>query len=534
MTLESTIRGMQVITEASKYDLYHKDFSSAMQYAYKAAKKMYGITIDPDEIDSKVATGPKKPSEGKTNKYRLKGDKGSIQIQVYNKGGSKPFELNMYKEDIDLDEAIPKSEYYYVDPKGVVVAVGSKDAMRKMNMKQAKDGNKGGSFSQNSKKYKVGDKIKEEVEVDETVETNFDEIIEQIIAEEDELNEGKMKELHALITKGMSAEDIAKKMNLDVKTIKSLMSSKDYKEEEEGDDEEDDDKKAKKDNPKKTGKEKVEINPEMSESAASDAYKDIKKDKDLAKRKKDSADDSSNATDQDKSKLDSRNILMQLKKASDNPKHKVKFADGKSVAIKPGIVKAAMAVLSKLKSNDREKVQAQMQKSYKDMVKALQGLMKKAGYHENIEENSKMERMGISSSLVDAVNNVLMGKRPVEEKSGDAAAYKKFFDAALKKFKVGSPAELEGEQKKKFYDYIDKNWESDAEKAGKDEEVQNEEVDLDEGKMKDLLIKAEELMGPSKNRKEGIQMVAKGLKVSEKEATKLVDAVLKMNASTEY
>jgi hypothetical protein len=38
-------------------------------------------------------------------------------------------------------------------------------------------------------------------------------------------------------------------------------------------------------------------------------------------------------------------------------------------------------------------------------------------------------------------------------------------------------------------------------------------------------------MGPSKNRKEGIQMVAKGLKVSEKEATKLVDAVLKMNAS---
>jgi len=52
---------------------------------------------------------------------------------------------------------------------------------------------------------------------------------------------------------------------------------------------------------------------------------------------------------------------------------------------------------------------------------------------------------------------------------------------------------------------------------------------LDEGKMKDLLIKAQELMGPSKNRKEGIQMVAKGLKVSEKEATKLVDAVIKMN-----
>ena len=46
-----------------------------------------------------------KPSEGKTNTYRLKGDKGAIQVQVYNKGGSKPFELNMYKEEVELDES---------------------------------------------------------------------------------------------------------------------------------------------------------------------------------------------------------------------------------------------------------------------------------------------------------------------------------------------------------------------------------------------------------------------------------------------
>ena len=52
-----------------------------------------------------------------------------------------------------------------------------------------------------------------------------------------------------------------------------------------------------------------------------------------------------------------------------------------------------------------------------------------------------------------------------EAQSGDKEAYKKFFNAALKKFKVGSPAELKGEQKKKFYDYIDANWEGDNEKA---------------------------------------------------------------------
>ena len=93
-------RGLKQINESkssSGYDLYHKDFSSAMQHAYGFAKKKYGITIDPKEIDDKVATGPRKPSKGKVNKYRLKGDKGTVQIQVTNLD-NKRFELNMYKE----------------------------------------------------------------------------------------------------------------------------------------------------------------------------------------------------------------------------------------------------------------------------------------------------------------------------------------------------------------------------------------------------------------------------------------------------
>ena len=57
-----------------------------------------------------------------------------------------------------------------------------------------------------------------------------------------------------------------------------------------------------------------------------------------------------------------------------------------------------------------------------------------------------------------------MHKESVDEASGDKEAYKKFFDAALKKFGVDSPAELDDEQKKKFFDYVDKNWEGDNEK----------------------------------------------------------------------
>ena len=88
-------------TIEEKYDLYHSTFSGAMQHAYDYAKRKYGIQIPPSEIDDKVATGPKKPGTGKTNTYRLKGRGGNLQIQVYNKGGSKPFELNMYKEEKD-------------------------------------------------------------------------------------------------------------------------------------------------------------------------------------------------------------------------------------------------------------------------------------------------------------------------------------------------------------------------------------------------------------------------------------------------
>jgi hypothetical protein len=71
-----------------------------MQHSYEYAKKKFKIEIDPTEIDDKVAMGPPKPKNGKTNSYRLKGTNGKgIQVQVYNTGTS--FELNMYKESVD-------------------------------------------------------------------------------------------------------------------------------------------------------------------------------------------------------------------------------------------------------------------------------------------------------------------------------------------------------------------------------------------------------------------------------------------------
>lgn len=81
----------------SGYDLYHKSYSGALQHAYAWAKKK-GYTVDPDDIDSKVASGPKKPSEGRTNSFTLKlkdNPKKMLAVQVYGMGGGK-YELNTY------------------------------------------------------------------------------------------------------------------------------------------------------------------------------------------------------------------------------------------------------------------------------------------------------------------------------------------------------------------------------------------------------------------------------------------------------
>ena len=52
---------------------------------------------------------PRKPTKGKTNSYRLKGDKGAVRIQVYNMGNK--FELNMYKEEVEIQEKFNMKDF---------------------------------------------------------------------------------------------------------------------------------------------------------------------------------------------------------------------------------------------------------------------------------------------------------------------------------------------------------------------------------------------------------------------------------------
>ena len=50
--------------------------------------------------------------------------------------------------------------------------------------------------------------------------------------------------------------------------------------------------------------------------------------------------------------------------------------------------------------------------------------------------------------------------RDVSEAGADETPYEKFFSQAMKKFGVSSPIELDPEDTKKFFNYVDKNWEA--------------------------------------------------------------------------
>ena len=69
------------------------------------------------------------------------------------------------------------------------------------------------------------------------------------------------------------------------------------------------------------------------------------------------------------------------------------------------------------------------------------------------------------------------GSEEVAEEEGDKEDYMKFFAGKLKKYGVKSPAELDDEKKKKFFNEIEKDWTHDSK-----EEVEVEEKEENLGK----------------------------------------------------
>lgn len=95
------IRLSKLVKESkSSYQVYHTSYSSAVQEAEKLAQKN-GFEVDEHDWGFRVATGPKKPSEGKTNRFNIELTKdgnqnnSTLSFQVYGMGNGK-YELNAY------------------------------------------------------------------------------------------------------------------------------------------------------------------------------------------------------------------------------------------------------------------------------------------------------------------------------------------------------------------------------------------------------------------------------------------------------
>ena len=274
----------------------------------------------------------------------------------------------LVKEEVELDEGREKDARQLVNPKKEVMVVKKS----KVIVIDKKD---------EDKYLKQGWSLAEEVDLDEATpdynEKGVDKEIEKsgikkgskeakLIhrllkgrrgskKEEVDLDEGKMSQLHQYIKDKKSAEEIAKLMKVDVKTIKALMSSH---------------------------------HPEdVEEGAAADARKAIAKDKDLGRGTRWKGGDDNDATDDD-IKGASKNIIMQLRKAiSLKGRFDVEFLDKKKFKVPEKMAQAVTQKYNSLKKPaDKEKFQAQIAKSYKDMLKTL-----KAGYGE--QKESILERM---------------------------------------------------------------------------------------------------------------------------------------------
>ena len=227
-----------------------------------------------------------------------------------------------------------------------------------------------------------------------------------------DLDEGKMKEFHGYVKAGKSAEWISKKIGIDVKAIKDFM--KDMKESNEAIKTFKDISEAtmstwtvtvqKPVNKLKKGDKQVvnarsafeAINKAMKlwkdpalKSASADSFKITKESLDeasaradamraMGKRGKDSADDDNDATDDDR-KAASKNVLMQVRKASDLPKGgDIEFENGKKGKISQDDAQKMTRLFGMLKKpQDKEKFQKIISKD----LKSLQGLLKRLGKH---------------------------------------------------------------------------------------------------------------------------------------------------------
>jgi hypothetical protein len=112
-----------------------------------------------------------------------------------------------------------------------------------------------------------------------------------------------------------------------------------------------------------------------------------------------------------------------------------------------------------------EKLSSKQKKLVKDLEKAIKNTGKLIQQiPDDLEDSdSYQELVQGQSGLENGIDDLGDDLESLDEMSAKQKKYQAFFNSALKKFGVKSPAELEGDKKKEFYDYVDANYEADNE-----------------------------------------------------------------------
>jgi len=372
-----------------------KDEDDAKEYAVKNHDALMGHDKpkkEEDELD-----------EGKMNQLHqyIKDKKSAEEIAKLMKVDVKTIKTLMssnepFKEEAELDEGQLKDmlaqagdiEYYAKRSGGI----DKKDMMKAASL--LKKGNKSGALNFVSKldtspREKILDLMGEEVELDEIVPVH--EILPALFfGGLGAAMLGFMLVSMKMLIQGTSLEDSIKKI------VDKLKKNKNYKM---SDSEKSDVKgfvsKVKKDKPNilqkamKKFKEEVEESYEFGTDEYTKHTKDVtpgqgkeidearpsaRRDamKAMGKRGKDSADDDDYVATADDRKAADKNIIMQLRKATNlGGKYEVTFKDKKRVKVKPEIAMAFLKKFEKMKPADKAKLQDKGSKSYKDLLKGL-------------------------------------------------------------------------------------------------------------------------------------------------------------------
>ena len=298
---------------SSGYEIYHRDFSGAMQHAYAHAKKK-GFIVDKDDIDNKVAMGPKRPSSGKTNKYILDTNKKQkLHVQVANLD-NKRYELNMYIESVE--EAVDTGQY------------GARKTPKSSKKQQQR------AFDKSRKR---GNELRKMSDAEFKKWLNSD--------VEHDMEEGSAHDrLRAKLKKGgLDLDKRAKDRKAEHERLKKQYGIKDS----------------------------FDLETHMENARAKrDAMRA------MGRRGKDPADVDMDATDDDR-KAASKNVLMQIRKASDLPKGgEIEFEGGKKGKISQDDAKKITKLFTMLK---KPQDKAKFQKVISKDLKSIQGLLKRLG-----------------------------------------------------------------------------------------------------------------------------------------------------------